>query len=353
MKKKSTASLADVANAARISKVAASFALRNRPGVSKATRARVLRIAKNLGYAPDARAAALMAGVRGAKSKELLPIAWLNTNREKDAWHKYKFLSPFLEGARERAQQLGYRLDEIWTHEPGMTMQRIAQILYQRGIGGVIVTYPARHLRLRWDHFACVGIGGALLAPRLHRVLTDSNFNLLLALKCLRRQGYRRIGICLENEVDRFSHHPLRSTAYHFTATTPRANQVPPFFYSSRDDAERVQAARQVAAWFRAHRPQVIVGCTAYLLPWLRAAGARVPQDVGIVHLAKDEDVSDWAGIHSHKREHGVTAAEWVIALLQRNELGLPRLGLDTLVRGKWCAGRTLLPSPPRSLHVK
>jgi len=90
-KKSSRASLGDVARVAKISKVAASFALKNRPGVSKATRERVLRIARQLGYAPDARAAVLMASVRGAKTKELLPIAWLNTDREKDAWQKYKF----------------------------------------------------------------------------------------------------------------------------------------------------------------------------------------------------------------------------------------------------------------------
>jgi LacI family transcriptional regulator len=351
--KSSRISLGAVAKAAKISKVAASFALRNRPGVSKATRERVLRIAKKIGYAPDARAALAMARIRGAKSKELLPLAWLNTNREKNAWHKYKFLSPYLEGARERALQLGYRLEEIWTQEPGMSMRRISQILYQRGIDGVIVTYPARHLRLRWDHLACVGIGGSLLAPRLHRVMTDSNFNLLLALKCLRRQGYRRIGICFENEVDRFSHHVLRSTAHHFINTSPRADQVPPLFYSGRDSAEQANAARQLAAWFRRYRPQVIVGSTSYLLEWLKMAGARVPEDVGLVHLAKDDDVADWAGIHSHKKEFGATAAEWVIALLQRNELGVPKLGLDTLVRGKWCAGRTLLPSPPRLLNVK
>jgi len=352
-KKSSRASLGDVARVAKISKVAASFALKNRPGVSKATRERVLRIARQLGYAPDARAAVLMASVRGAKTKELLPIAWLNTDREKDAWQKYKFLSPYLEGARERTQQLGYRIEEIWTQQPGMTMRRVSQILYQRGIDGVIVTYPARHLHLRWDHLACVAIGGALLAPRLHRVLTDSNFNLLLALKSLRRQGYRRIGICFENEVDRFSHHVLRSTAHHFITTSPKADQIPSLFYTGRNPAELLQAERQLAAWLRRYRPEVIVGSTSHLLSWIQAAGARVPEDVGLVHLAKDDDVSDWAGIHSHKKEHGATAAGWVIALLQNNEFGVPKLSLDTLVRGRWCAGHTLLAPKSRSLNVK
>ena len=79
-----------------------------------------------------------------------------------------------------------------------MTMKRVSQILYQRGIEGAIVTHPARHLRLNWNHLAAVSLEGALLAPRLHRVMSDMFFNLLLALKMVKRSGYRRIGICVD-----------------------------------------------------------------------------------------------------------------------------------------------------------
>ncbi len=157
-KKSSRVSIRDVARAAGISKSTASYALRNHPGINKATRERVLRIAKRIGYIPDARIASWMASVRDAKSKDLLPIAWLNTHSmedEEDVWRRHKFLSPWLEGARDRCRQLGYRLDEIWTHQPGMTMRRVSQILYQRGIEGVIVTFPARHIHLQWDRLAC------------------------------------------------------------------------------------------------------------------------------------------------------------------------------------------------------
>jgi hypothetical protein len=46
----------------------------------------------------------------------------------------------YLQGARERCRQLGYRLEEIWANEPDMTMRRLSQILYQRSIEGVVVT---------------------------------------------------------------------------------------------------------------------------------------------------------------------------------------------------------------------
>jgi len=348
-KKRAPVSLGDLAKAAGISTVAAGYAMRNQPGVSKETRARVQRIARQLGYAPDARITSWMQKMREAKSKDLLPIAWLNSLPEKDAWNKIAYLSPYLEGARARALELGYRIEEIWARQPGMTMQRISQILYQRGIGGVIVSQPARHIRLDWSRLAGVSIDGSLLAPGLHRVMSDHAFNLLLALKALKRLGYRRIGICLTDQIDSFSHHALRSTACYFQATTTKAQQVPPLYYAGTPPMHK----KQITEWFLKHRPDAVVGLDSRLVKWLSDTGARIPEEVGVVHLAVDDDVSDWAGIYSDKREIGATAAEWVITLLQNHRFGLPRKALNMLVRGSWQPGRTLRASGSKSLHLK
>jgi len=342
--KSSKVSLGEVAQAAGVSKMAASYALRNRPGVGPATRKRVLAIARRMGYAPDARVTSWMTRVQGATAKELLPIAWLNTTWDKDAWTKFKYLSPYMSGAQERCRQLGYRLEEIWTQQPGMTMRRISQILDQRGIEGVIVTYPVKHIHLQWDHLACVALAGDLLAPHLHRVTNDSHFNLTLALKMLRRHGYRRIGICLPEEVDRFPYRIYRSIAYHVFATVPVSERIPPLFYS----ITKGEIAKTFTTWVRRYRPEVIVCGTSHLLSWVRALGLRVPEDVGVVHLWLDEDALDWAGIHSNKREIGATAAEQVISMVQNHRFGVPASPLVTLVRGDWQLGKTLLVPKPK-----
>lgn len=54
-----------MAEAADVSIAAASVALRGRPGVSDKTRARVERVARKLGYIPDAAAASLRSGRTG------------------------------------------------------------------------------------------------------------------------------------------------------------------------------------------------------------------------------------------------------------------------------------------------
>ena len=342
--KNSHASLGDIARAVGVSKAAVCYALRNQPGVSQETRARVLRMARKLGYAPDARIASWMLRMREAKSKDLLPIAWLNSKPEKDAWNKIDYLSPFLEGARLRALELGYRVEEIWVRQPGVTMQRVSQILAQRGIEGVIVSQPARHIRLDWTRLAAVSIDGSLLAPSLHRVMADHAFNLLLAIKSLKRLGYRRIGICFSEEVDRFSHHTCRATACYIQETSAKSQQVPPLFYSG---SSSVAQEKLVLAWVRRTKPDVVVGLDNRLVLWLKRAGYRVPEEIGVAHVAVDDDVSDWAGIYSNKREIGAAAVEWVITLLQNHRFGLPKLAMNMLVHGSWRPGNTLPGSQP------
>jgi LacI family transcriptional regulator len=352
MKKKngSKVSLGDVAKKAGVCKATASVALHNRAGVSVTTRKRILRLAQRLGYVPDARIASWMARVQDARTKDLLPIGWLNTHSERNAWHKFKFLSPYLEGARERCLQLGYRLEEIWLHEPGTTMRRVSEIVYQRGIGAVIVTQFAKHLRFNWDHLAAVSLEGALLAPRLNRVATDIGFNLTLALKMVRRFGYRRIGICLDQNVDRNSSHSCRAEANYLHAVTPKSERVPPLLYSweTRTTEEREKGKAQVVAWLRRYQPDVIVGHSNQLVLWAQAAGYRVPEEIGIVHIANDDDVSDWAGICSNRREIGAAAVNQVISLAQIHQFGVPKIAMHTLIRGSWRPGRTLLMPKPK-----
>jgi LacI family transcriptional regulator len=349
MKKRSGSrtSLSDIAKAAGISKAAVCYALQNRPKISKTTRARVLRLAQRLGYVPDARLGSWMANVNRTRTRDLLPIAWLNTNPERNAWREEKFLSPYFAGAQKQALALGYRLDEIWTHEPGMTMRRISQILDQRGIEGAIISYPARHFRLNWEHLAGVCIGTGLLAPLLHRVTADLFFNLNLALKMVKRFGYRRIGICLDEVLDRrHAQHAIRAMAHYLNATTPKSCRVPPLFYGGAPVQEKV--AVQILRWIKREKPDVIIGHHNNLVVWAEEAGLRVPRDVGIVHLATDDDVNSWAGICSNKREIGADAVKMVVSLLQTREFGLPKVAMNTYIRGAWHPGKTLLVPKPK-----
>src|SRR5690606_4585292 len=72
-----TVTLEHVAEAAGITKAAASYALTGKPEVSEATRKRVLKIAKELGYQPNLHAQRLSSGIcRGMVGLFSLDLDW-------------------------------------------------------------------------------------------------------------------------------------------------------------------------------------------------------------------------------------------------------------------------------------
>lgn len=336
-------SLKHIAEKAGVSRMTVSCALRNSPKVNKDTATRIRAIAKKLGYAPDPRLTAVMAGVRGTKKKSLEPIAWLNANQNPSAYRDYIWLAPYREGAEERCAELGYKLDEFWLRAPGMTDRRMSSILMHRGIRGVIVC-PAvlpdvSHLRLEWRHFASVSFETTVLVPRLHRVAPDYHYNILLALKMLRRLGYRRIGLFLHRQEERRSHHTYLASFRYFQSGIPPEEHTQPFIYFPFDKSS-------LHRWLDEERPDVVLGHHSMLVTWMRESGRRVPEDIGVAHLSLDGDCETWGGIWQHKRRIGAQAAEQLISMIQNNRLGLPDIAYETLVPGEWRFGETLRKHP-------
>jgi len=342
-------SLKQIAERAGVSRMTVSCALKNSPRVKPETAQRIGAIARELGYSPDPRIAATMARVRDAKHKDLQPLAWINANADRRAFHKHKWLAPFLDGAKERCAELGYRLDEFWLREPGMTEKRLSSIIAHRGISGVIVTptLPSiTHLRLDWRQFASVSFESAILVPRLHHVSPDYYYNIMLTLKMLRRLGYRRIGLCLQQLEARRSHHTYQAALRLFHSGIPQEDRTPSLIFRPFDFGE-------FNHWLDTARPDVVIGHHSRMLDWLAEAGRRVPDDIGVAHLSLDGDCENWAGIWQHKQRIGAQAVEQLVSMLQNNRIGLPDLAYETLIPGAWRFGKTLrspssLDRPPR-----
>ena len=342
---KTNPSLGDIAKAAGVSKAAASYSLRNRPGVSVATRKRVLEVASKMGYVPDARISNFLAQVREAAAKSLLPIAWLNNHEtEANAWHREKYLLPYLSGASARSLELGYRLEEFWSRAPGLTFRRLSDILENRGIEGIIVSLHACELPLKWERFAGVAIEGDLIEPRLSRVRSDLLHNMLLAVRKVEELGYRRIGICLDQGVDAQANHALQHAAHFLNSKRPARERVEPLFYPWGPQEDVNAGKYQAIQWMREVRPEVVIGHSNCLVSWAESAGFRVPGEMGIIHLATDDDVKEWTGICSNRRAIGAAAVELLVSRIQNRQYGIPALAIDALITGTWSDGNTLLP---------
>lgn len=334
-------SLKDIAERVGVSRMTVSCALRNSPRVKKETAEHIRAVARQIGYAPDPKLAAAMTSVRNTKRKALEPIAWLNANQNARAYHDYTWLAPYRLGAAERCVELGYKLDEFWMRERGMTDRRMSSILSSRGIRGVVLC-PAvlpeiTHLRLDWKQFACASFETAMLVPRVHRVAPDYHYNILLALKMLRRLGYRRIGLFLHRQEERRSHHTYLASFRYFQSGIPANEHVEPLIYPDPFDK------RMLFEWLDRVKPDVVLGHHSKLVTWMVESGRRVPDDIGVAHLSLDGDCEDWAGILQHKHRIGAQTIELLVSMIQNSRFDLPDIAHETHIPGEWRHGKTLL----------
>src|SRR5262245_59513996 len=153
-----------IAEKAKVSRMTVSRALRDDPAVAKSTRRRIQKFARQLGYRPDPDLERLLEKIR-LKKRGRLPnvIAWLTAYDKRSAWRSDPSMWICFEGATRRAAGCGYKLEEFWAKEPGVTDERLSEIIRARGIEGVIVApLPVPQLvfqNFRWDWFSAVEIG--------------------------------------------------------------------------------------------------------------------------------------------------------------------------------------------------
>lgn len=335
--------LRDIAKACGVSHTLVSRALRNHPHVSAANRELVLRTAKKLGHRPDPLMSILFSQVRQrTKRRFQATLAWVNTNEIEDWWRSTDYERGYLEGARARAAELGYALDEFWLNPRGLTPEAFARTLRARNIYGLILPHPreaALSGAIPWDNFAVGVISwlGLETCP-WSRIACDFNTNLGLALAQLHGRGYRRIGLCCPDSYDAIANHMLVGRFLSYQRSLPGRERVP--LHEPAGTPAETSAA--LGAWLERHQPDAIIYTDKRVLPVLKALRKRVPQDVGLVHLNLGPDVPGWAGVNQQIEAMGSAAVDLVTAQLQRNEKGRPALPKFILMPGRWQDGETL-----------
>ena len=153
----------DVAKRAGVHQTTVSLVFRNHPSVPEETRVRVLRIAQEMGYKKHPLLAALMSTRLKVSAGPGNPVlAFLTDFERRDRWQESPTAVAMLSGAKQRAQQLGYRIEIFWLGDPDVRPARLAEILKARNIHGLLLapTHAPRGL-LQFDFapFAVVGLG--------------------------------------------------------------------------------------------------------------------------------------------------------------------------------------------------
>lgn len=327
--------LKELAARAGLSVAAVSYALRNHPKLAPATCARVQALARELGYRPNPRVASLMSHIRRAHARatgECIAFVWVHTARDEAA--RDPFLRKIRAGAFQRAEQMGFKIEEFYTEDPGMTDLRLQEILLSRGIIGVLlspVLTSDTALSLNWDwrHFAAAVIGNVTWTPELHHAGHHHYLAMRLVLSELARLGRTRPAALIE------------------TKSNDRAKRAwEASFLANHADRRRALALVRVVpldesdnlgAWLDERRPDALIVSTTELLSLRGVRSACRRRRIPIVTLAWNEATpAGIGGIDQNNERVAAHAVDLVVAQLNANEAGPPDLPRIMLLPGRW-----------------
>jgi LacI family transcriptional regulator len=340
-----------IADAAGVHVSTVSLALREDTRLPEATRRRVQALAKKLGYRPNPLVSLLMARVRHRNAGYRGTLAYLHTVPPDHPDLSGYVHRNFVSGARRRALELGYNLDEFHLTEK-LPARRLSGILQARSIPGLIIEHsisplcPNRSLPFDIAPFAVASLGVPLARPQVHYVANDQYMRAILAARELLALGYRRLGLVLMGPFDSAMAHRCSAGFWAVQEYIPGLERLPICRLQNED-------AFALRKWVSHHKPDVILGANHFLLPLVRDIGWKVPEDIGWVHLDWRPEDRATAGVYGNSEHTGAAAVELVVSQLHRGESGLPAHAVNYLVSGAWHPGATIRQvGPPLDLDA-
>lgn len=323
--------LQQIAAAAGVSRMTVSLALRDHPRIPAATRERIRAIARKLGYRPDPEVSKLMAYLRRARHvKHVSTLGLITTAAKPHPWQFNRHFAKFYKGATQRADELGYRIEEFWLKEPGLTSRRVSSILHARAIDGIIIgplSRPSGHLSIDFSHLAAAEYGQNVWRPRLHCADHHQFQGMLLATRQLHKLGYRRVGLAVLEGYDRRVLHAWEGAFLFGQQRIAAKQRVPPLVTRTLDRA-------QFQKWFARYRPDAVVSSHLEVRDWL--------DDTGFVYLDWLDASNRCAGINQQYDLIAAAAVDLVVEQLRRNERGVPAHPKVVLIDGIWVDGPTV-----------
>jgi LacI family transcriptional regulator len=321
-----------------------SEALRNSPRVQEKTRARVQRAADQAGYQPNPLLGATLSALRRSRHQGFSGVLALVDVTSDEGTNLILFHREVARGAEARARELGFRTELFWVgpKAPALSVARLNGVLRARGIHGVIfLPFDRRQDFLNFDltQVAAVGMDHRLLNPSLHTIQPDHYLSMRRALEILTGRGYQRIGLCLEARKDERVDHKWSSGFISFFRVSGHTLAVPPLIAPKLD-------AKVFNAWFKKHRPDVIIGHEQGVVDWLAAQKVNVPEDVGFFRINVTERSKPCAGLDLRPQQLGATAVETVVGMLHRREQGSPPCPTSISIDAAFADGPTLRPAP-------
>ncbi len=313
----------DVAKVAGVHQTTVSLALRNHPSLPKGTRTRIQEIARKMGYRPDPMLANLAAYRRRSRTPVNAPsIGYIMDLAGPEALRQSPPRQLFLNHARGRAEELGYRL-EVFYYAPAFYQSRtLDRTLRTRNIEGLILGafWDSRtDLELTWEHYSVIKIEMLPFNLPFDVVQNNQMQATRLAMEKAREMGYRRVGMAI-GQHDEDHTRNLFSAGYFVGQTIfDPEDRIPILVF---DGKHLEKDAEEVGQWVRAHRVEVIVSNWHELDPVIEWINRTVGCAVRRIPLDVDRNDDESAGIVQNHEEVGRYAVEQLTGLMRIHKHG-------------------------------
>jgi LacI family transcriptional regulator len=317
--------------------------MRDAPHVSPATRERVQRAAKKVGYRLNPVMSRLMNLVRSGKRKHVrAAIGVVRDDFSTDFLRDRTYHFVDIGDIRTRARHYGYSVEEFWVGPDGLSPARLTTVLRARGIEGIIVSPQSSrdyNSQLDFTGVASATFGYAMRQPAINRSATNMMQGILECVARLRTRGYRRIGLAVPRWIDFRVNHYYSGAMYHCHQDTPPRQRIPPLFLP--DNPAHGQTI--FCAWVKRHRPDVLISIDTHVPDWItRTLKLKIPEDIGFVVHDWTPRAQGYAGM-DHRRPHLATAAVDLVATqLMHNEFGVPAVPRQVLIPPAWVEGGSI-----------
>jgi len=333
--------MSDIATNLGLHSSTVSLALRNDRRISEPTRKKVWTEAKRINYRANPLVSALMSHrARHSPPPFHMELAFVCATNSKTEWlEQSEAYHRMLNGATERATDLGYGLTLYPRESSRINARRFSDILAARNVHGILIAPMHRsdvRMDIDWDRFSVIELGYTLRKPTFHRIVHDYFHSMLLALKEIRKRGFKRIGLVLRQIGDEKVHHLWRAAYIDVRESIQPRNRLKPLI---RPDI----SVPVFEEWLRREKPEVLV-CIDFkgIMKLLKSLRIEVPNDLSVVSLGCYTPADPMAGIYQDYELMGASAINQLISMVNRNEKGIPQRNLSTQVGGVWHDGPTL-----------
>ena len=316
-----------------------SRALRNDPCVRPEQRERIRRIAKTIGYEPDASLGRYLSLAKQKRSQEsgstIALLRCLNVQKEADRLTRYMPVA-ILE---ETARRLRFKIDDFSVEDSPASVERTRRILEARGIRAILLLPCAgKHAiaSFNFGGFVVASIGYGLGNPHLNGVGTDIMDGFRRMLIEYRQRGIRRIGLAVTPFMDSRTNHGFSGALLSFQSGIPAAEKVTPFWV---DDSDPGRQRAEFVRWLKKQKPEVVVGPDEILHDWIDSADLEGQAKPLVFSSDWNRHTSRGPGL-DHRRDLVCHyAIEMITNGIVTNQTGIPENSFRMLVSAELVEG--------------